>query len=415
MDSAAAGPTPTPVTVNTSPFDALAPRFSEGNEVKLLESGGEFFPALLLAIQRARREVYVETYIFQNDPQGLQVAHVLAQAAQRGVQVRLTTDGFGSGDLSEDLRAVLAPAGVQLQVFRPLRRLVFWNRQRLRRLHRKLAVIDGEIAFVGGINIQDDFSDPSHGHLEFPRFDYAVQLRGPIVAPIHVAATRLWWQTSLVNRPVNQARGMFALPEYVSSVVTPVGQVRARFVLRDNFRFRNRIEAAYLKAIFKARREVLIANAYFFPGLQFRQALIDAALRGVRVHLVLQGRPEYVLQHFGARALYEELLLAGVQITEYHRSFLHAKVAVIDDWSTVGSSNIDPFSLLLAREANVVMHDRLFATQLRASILKAAQEGGMPVELTRHRARPWWVRLLNRVAYSLIRVAIALSGAATRY
>jgi cardiolipin synthase A/B len=415
MDRAAPGPTPTPVTLNTSPFDAFAPRFSEGNEVTLLECGGEFFPALLLAVNQAQREIYLETYIFQHDPQGWQVAHSLAQAAQRGLQVRLTTDGYGSGDLHERVRSVLQTAGVELQVFRPLRRLSIMNLQRLRRLHRKLAVIDGEIAFVGGINIQDDFIDPAHGPMEHARFDYAVRLRGPIVAPIHVAATRLWWQTCLVNRPVNQARSMFALPEYVSSIVTPVGQVRARFVLRDNFRFRNRIESAYLKAIYKARREVLIANAYFFPGLRFRRALLDAAARGVRIRLVLQGRTEYFLQHFAAHALYEELLLAGVEIIEYHRSFLHAKVAVIDDWSTVGSSNIDPFSLLLAREANVVMVDRTFAMQLRSSVLKAAQDGGIPVELTRHQARPWWVRLLNRVAYSLIRVAIALSGAATRY
>ncbi len=414
MDTAAA-PAPTPITIQTSPFEAFAPRFSEGNEVTLLESGADYFPALLLAFEQAQREIYLETYIFQNDPQGLEIAEGLVRAAQRGVQVRLTADGFGSNDLHERLREVFRVGGVQVQVFRPMRRLSVWNRQRLRRLHRKLAVVDGEVAFVGGINIQDDFIDPAHGRLEFARFDYAVQLRGPIVAPIHVAATRLWWQTSLVNRPVSQARGMFALPEYVSSIVTPVGHVRARFVLRDNFRFRNRIEAAYLKAIFNARREVLIANAYFFPGLRLREALLDAASRGVRVRLLLQGRTEYVVQHFAARALYDELLMAGVEITEYHRSFMHAKVAVIDDWATVGSSNIDPFSLLLAREANVVVHDRSFSALLRASILKAAQEDGSAIELTRHRARPMWVRLLNRVAYSLIRVAIAVSGAATRY
>jgi cardiolipin synthase A/B len=408
MDSAA-------VTVNTSPFDSLASRFSEGNEITLLECGAEYFASLLQHIEQAQQEIYLETYIFQNDPQGLQVARSLAAAAQRGVSVRLTTDGFGSGDLAPGLRELLHSAGVDHQVFRPLRRLSLLNRQRLRRLHRKIAVIDGAVAFVGGINIQDDFIDPAHGRLEYARLDYAVRVRGPIVAPIHVAATRLWWQTSLVNRPVIRTQSKITLPDYVISTVTPVGQVRARFVLRDNFRFRNRIEDAYLKALVKARRDVLIANAYFFPGVRFRQALMDAAARGVRVRLVLQGRNEYLLQHFAARALYDELLRAGIEIIEYQRSFMHAKAAVIDDWATVGSSNIDPFSLLLAREANVVTHDRAFAELLRVSILRAVQEGGSPVELTRHRARALWIRVLNRLAYSIIRVAIALSGAATRY
>jgi phosphatidylserine/phosphatidylglycerophosphate/cardiolipin synthase-like enzyme len=132
---------------------------------------------------------------------------------------------------------------------------------------------------------------------------------------------------------------------------------------------RSQIERAYLKALGGARREVLIANAYFFPGRRFRRALAEAARRGVRVRLLLQGRAEYVLPHLATQSLYEPLLGAGVEIVEYHRSFMHAKVAVIDDWATVGSSNIDPFSLLLAREANVVVVDAGFAATLRERLL----------------------------------------------
>ena len=144
------------------------------------------------------------------------------------------------------------------------------------------------------------------------------------------------------------------------------GQARAALVLRDNLRFRRAIEREYLRAIGQARREVLIANSYFVPGRRFRRALLAAVARGVRVRLLLQGRVEYRLPHYAAQAMYDELLKGGVQIIEYRRSFLHAKVAVFDDRATVGSSNIDPFSLLLAREANLFVNDQAFAAELRS-------------------------------------------------
>ena len=139
------------------------------------------------------------------------------------------------------------------------------------------------------------------------------------------------------------------------------GQMSAAFLVRDNFRHRRDIETAYMRAIEQAKSEIILAHAYFLPGLDFRHALINAAGRGVRVVLLLQGRVEYFLQHYASRALYGNFLDAGIEIYEYRKSFLHAKVAVIDGhWATVGSSNIDPFSLLLSREANVVVDDEEF-------------------------------------------------------
>ena len=149
---------------------------------------------------------------------------------------------------------------------------------------------------------------------------------------------------------------------------------------RDNIRHRRDIENAYLDAIDSATDEIIIANAYFLPGRRIRQALAQAAARGVRVVLLLQGRVEYVLLHYASRALYGMLLGAGIEIYSYHKSFLHAKVAVIDGrWATVGSSNIDPFSLMLAREANVVAIDAGFAGTLRDSLLQAISEGSQQI------------------------------------
>lgn len=403
--------------------ESLRPTMHGGHEVTLLESGAEFFPALELDIAAAAHGIYLETYIFEDDRTGRRIAAVLAAAARRGVSVHVIVDGFGTVRGRGDWTRTLLDAGVLFETFRPERRRFSLDRQRLRRLHRKLAVIDGRIAFVGGINVLDDLYDPNHGALEHPRLDYAVRVRGPLVAQVHVAAARLWWEISVVNRSLRRhvagsgaaARAPLHLPDAVRSEVTPAGRTRAAFMLRDNLWHRRTIERAYLRAIGRSRREVLIACAYFFPGARFRRALLAAVARGVRVRLLLQGKVEYRIPHYGSQALYDELLRGGVEIVEYRRSFLHAKVAVIDDWATVGSSNIDPFSLLLAREANVGVNDAVFARSLRERLDAAIDAGGVPIALHGHRQRPRLVRIRNAVALLLLRILLAVTGLAGRY
>jgi cardiolipin synthase len=426
-------------------LDRLVPVPTDGNEVTLLQSGGEFFPSLVAAIDASRVEVRVETYIFGGDETGMRVAAALARAAGRGVDVRVVVDGFGTRVMPSGIADRLRSAGVRLLVYAPMSRLLSLDRERLRRLHRKLAAIDGQVAFVGGINVIDDLWDPNHGALDHPRLDYAVRLRGPIVASVRGAMDRLWRQVQGARLPRFAGRpaaasaagadavapaGEHALPdddraapddaevspEAVPDLPRPIpGGLRAMLVLRDNLVHRRAIERSYLKAIGGSRREVLIATAYFFPGRRFRRALREAASRGVRVRLLLQGRAEYVLPHLAAQSMYGGLLRAGVEIVEYHRSFLHAKVAVIDDWSTVGSSNIDPFSLLLAREANVVVLDAAFAADLRGRLLASMTEGGRPVLLDEHARRSWRQRFFGWIAWRMLRLGVVVSGARHRY
>ena len=399
-------------------YESLGSHSTGGHEVDLLESGAEFFPALERAIAEAGQRIFVETYIFEDDPTGRRIAAALAAAARRGVSVHVVYDGFGTPELRGEVAQVLAQAGVRVEAFRPERSRFSLSRRRLRRLHRKIAVIDGRVAFVGGINLIDDLLDPNHGPLEHPRLDYAVCVRGPLVANAHVAVQRLWWELSVVNRPFfgrDPGRAPLQLPESVVSEVTRAGRTRARLVLRDNFRYRRAIERAYLQAIGAARRDVLIACAYFFPGVRFRRALVEAARRGVRVRLLLQGRVEYRLPHYGSQVLYDELLRAGIEIVEYRKSFLHAKAAVIDDWATVGSSNIDPYSLLLAREANVVVRNRRFAQRLRERLEHAIADGGERVELSSHARRPWPVRVLNWIGFVVLRIGVAITGKGGSY
>ena len=239
---------------------------------------------------------------------------------------------------------------MQLLKYRPEVAPWQFRSHRLRRLHRKLCHVDGRVAFVGGINVIDDMNTPGH---KPPRVDFAVRVRGP--------AARVDRADDAAPVGAGRARAVRAQRRAAVSRHPPVQRVgtqTAKFVIRDNLRYRRDIERAYLAAIRTAKREILIANAYFFPGVRFRRALIAAAARGVEVTLLLQARVEYRLLHYASRALYGQLLASGVAIEEYHRSFLHAKVAVIDDrWATVGSSNIDPYSLLMAREANVFVRD----------------------------------------------------------
>ncbi|TXT21336.1 MAG: putative cardiolipin synthase [Gallionellaceae bacterium] len=368
----------------------------------LLRNGEEYFPRLVAAINDAARSVYLETYIFAGDATGHLIAGALQRAAQRGAVVRLLLDGFGSSALPPAMLDDLRAAGVEVLWFRPEIARFKLRRYRLRRLHRKLAVVDGQIAFVGGINIEDDVPG---GPIAAPRLDYAVEVRGDTAERIHQAVRRLWLLVQWTNFRRQRER------EQLKPAPADDPQQKIAFLLRDNLRHRRDIEQAYLEAIAGARREIVIANAYFLPGRVFRHALLQAARRGVRVILLLQGKVEYRLQHYAMLALYSELLGAGVEIHEYRASYLHAKVAVVDGcWATVGSSNIDPFSLWLGREANLVVRDAGFAGTLRASL---SHEIALRASLVTHiawRRRGLAARLLMRASYGIVRLLTGLIG-----
>ena len=316
-------------------------------------------------------------------------------------------DGFGAKDLAATLRQKMLDAGVGLLVYRQKISPLTLRRHRLRRMHRKIAVMDGGIAFVGGINIIDDMNTP--GQVP-PRHDYAVQIEGPLLAPIHREVARLWRWVALANL---YRRERVSEPAKIDCA--PKGTQRAALLVRDNIRHRADIEEAYLEAIESAQEEIIIANAYFLPGIRFRRALGRAAARGVRVVLLLQGRVEYLLLHYASRALYGTLLDEGVEIHEYHQSFLHAKVAVIDGrWSTIGSSNIDPFSMALAREANIVVDDEAFANDLRTSLRNAMQYHAIQVARKSWHQQATWRKVPIWLAYTIVRMLLGMVGYADK-
>ena len=377
--------------------------FLPGNRLDLLETGGEYFPTLIAAIESAAEEIRLETYIFEDDDTGRKVAAAMAGAARRGVRVQLMVDGFGSRGFMQKLGAKLIADGVEVLIYGPDVSPFTFRRHRLRRLHRKLAIIDARIAFVGGINIIDDMNTPGQ---EPPRYDYAVRVEGPLLAPIYASMRHLWQLVSWTR-----FRHRFETSQRHFAATAVCGEVAAAFLIRDNLRHRRDIEEAYLHAIAAAHSEIILANAYFLPGRRFRHALMAAAQRGIKVTVLLQGRVEYTLLHHATQALYGALLSAGIHLFEYRKSFLHAKVAVIDGiWATVGSSNIDPFSLLLAREANIVVKNAAFAAKLLASLRGAMTVGAAEVKTEDWVKKPLLARAANWLAYTMVRLMIGVSG-----
>ncbi len=366
------------------------------NRLTLLQNGAAFFPQLCADIDAAQQSIYLETYIYAADSTGRMVADALSRAAARGVAVRLLLDGYGSAELPQHWVDDLRNAGIEVQWFRraispfTLRR----NRwRRLRRLHRKLAVMDGEIAFIGGINIIDDI--PRLAGLSEPRLDYAVRIQGSLAGTVHAAMRKLWSSVTWAN--LRRRTRILASRAAVETASAPLA-----LLVRDSLRHRRDIEHAYLRAINDAHSEIILAHAYFLPGRLFRRALVKAASRGVRIVLLLQGHVEYRILHYATQALYDKLLAAGMEIYEYQASHLHAKVAVIDgEWATVGSSNIDPFSLRLAREANIALRDAGFAAELRTSLMTEISSHSRRIIA---QERGFGTRLLARISYGLIRL-----------
>ena len=330
------------------------------NRVELLENGEAYFPRVFEAMRQAKVEILLETFIVFEDKVGNELQEVLIDAARRGVRVTASFDGFGCGELTTAYLAALSEAGVRIQMFDPAPKHLGIRTNWFRRLHRKIVVVDGTVAFLGGINFSAD-------HLaDFgpeAKQDYSVEVQGPAVADIHhfallqsgrPARAKYWWQRR------RQRRQELAFTDHD-------GQVR--LVYRDNREHRTDIEEVYLQVLRSAQRRVVIANAYFFPGYRLLREIRNAARRGVEVRLILQGQPDMLVAKLAARMTYDYLLKSGVQIHEYCQRPLHGKVALVDeDWSTVGSSNLDPWSLSMNLEANVLIRDRAFNRELFARL-----------------------------------------------
>ncbi len=433
-----------PASSEEDGFDKLAwyaqrkPVFTGGNEVALLRGGGTLFPALTQALDQAQRTVWLAMYMVSPVGQSGTVLQALMRAARRGVDVYLVVDGFGSREAPATLWQDLESAGVRLTIYRPLHK--FWgllDASQWRRMHMKLCVIDAQQAFVGGINLIDDRFDLGHGWVEQPRLDYAVQVTGPVVLPVLHSIKAVWtrarfgsdWRDDLtqlvqsdhkvkrVRRWVQQARMRLSPTEQdrLAQAAALRAPMRSAFVLRDNLRQRRTIEQVAMQAIQQARQRIDIVTPYFYPRRAMRLALRAAAARGVKVRLLLQGKLDYRIAGLAARVLYGELQHHGVHIYEYQPAFLHAKVLCVDDeWATVGSSNLDPLSLVLNLEANLIVRDRAFVRTL-STALNADFVNSREVPRPGLAPLTWAARIRRGTVRWMAKTYLRLAGVTGRY
>ncbi|WEX15271.1 cardiolipin synthase ClsB [Pseudomonas sp. G11] len=376
--------------------------WQSGNQIELLENGEAYFPKVFDAMRQAQREILLETFILFEDKVGHELRDILVDAARRGVKVVASLDGFGCGELSPAFLAELAEAGVIVQMFDPASKTLGIRTNWFRRLHRKIVVVDAQVGFIGGINFS---ADHLGDYGPEAKQDYAVQVVGPAVADLHHFAL------AQSGRKVRSRRGWRRRDRRPSLWTSADGDGLVRLIYRDNVQHRDDIEEAYIHALSKAQRRAVIANAYFFPGYRLLREIRNAARRGVHVQLIMQGQPDVLLAKLAARMLYDYLLKDGVVIHEYCQRPLHGKVALVDDdWSTVGSSNLDPLSLSLNLEANVLIRDRAFNQQLyeRLEVLSKHHCQTMPENRT---PRLWlWRLTVGFLVFHVMRHFPALTG-----
>lgn len=373
--------------------------YSRSNHLSLLHRGAEFFPALIHAIDTAQSEIYLETYIFSIDDTANQVRDSLIRSASRGVATHVLVDWLGTGRSTvAALRDEFEPSGVQFVAFNP------WFQWGVARTHRKIVVIDQRLAFLGGLNINDDLisDDGSGTRLPAPRWDFAVSIIGPLVDDVHAEVFAQWERQSsqTLRRRLDNLRQWYASRVRLQWLVA-----EAALVVRDNLRNRVAIERELLQALGRARHSAVLVTPYFAPGRKLRRAMLHAATRGVDITL-LMGVGQFAMQDAVAQSFYPRFVRAGIRLVEYRATQLHAKAAVVDDvWATLGSSNFDGLSLFVNHEANVIVRDATFAMVLRDIIARGIAEGTV-ISAADVAKFSWMKRFGNRLAFLLYRAVL---------
>lgn len=367
-----------------------APAFAEmtvgAHRLALLKDGAQTYPAMLEAIARARRTICLETYILRGDRTGQRFAEALMERAAAGVEVNVLFDAWGSSVSSSFLDG-LRRAGVRPLAFRPLDLSAPLGKV-ARRDHRKALIVDGAVAFTGGLNLSDDYAAPEDGGADWR--DTHLRIEGPAAAELQYFFLRTWQRIG--GAPIDDERY-----GYAERRPDPAVQIISNDLPRR--RHRHGIREAYRHAIERARRRIFITNAYFLPPLRIIHVLSAAARRGVDVRIMVAGTTDVPAVLLASRAIYGHLLDAGARMFEWRGRVLHAKTAVIDGlWSTVGSTNLDSQSLRMNLEVNAIISHRGFAGAMErmfADDLAHCHE----ITVARWARRPLWERAASWTAY----------------
>jgi cardiolipin synthase A/B len=354
-----------------------------------LHDGAECLHEMLDAIRGARQEVLLEMYWFGSDATGQRFAAALSDKAREGVRVCITYDAVGSWEADPKMFEELRRAGCSVFEYNPLRKWRLRWRVGNRRNHRKQLVIDGVLGMTGGVNLADPWAPVSEGGLGFR--DDMIAIEGPAVHEMR-AIFFSTFEGPKVARSIRRSQPPAA-----------VGDTRVMVLANDQRRNRRVIERAYLRAIRASQRRVRIENSYFIPSWLVRHALSRAVKRGVDVRVVLPGKSDVPAVDYAARRLYAALLRRGIRIYEWAQSILHSKIAVVDDWCTVGTHNLDYRSWLYNLEMNVIVDDAATSEALRERI-EDAMAVSVEVDAQAWRFRPLLERVLEHFFYRFRRL-----------
>ena len=350
---------------------------THGNDIELLTDTNRTLGLIEQALLGARESIHLEYYIWQPDRTGTRIRDLLILKAREGVRVRFLYDGFGSFWLTNRFLRPMREAGIQIATFLPGQS--FRERWSLNlRNHRKIVVVDGRVAFTGGMNIGDEYIGRSSA-FGFWR-DAHLRVVGPEVRQHQLVFAEDWFFATGEVLPDAES---FPPPE-------AAGVVTAQTVSSGPEEEISIFQALMLEAINQAQDRVLLVTSYFAPPGAIISALENAAFRGVRVRLLLSGRMNHFVTLLAGRAIYDSLLRAGVEISEFQRGLLHSKTLTIDGhWSLVGSANVDCRSLFLNFEAGMVLYDECLAEQLEQQFERDAQDSPRIIPEVWNR-RPWF-------------------------
>jgi cardiolipin synthase len=388
-------------------------RWQSIDSLELLEGGKDYFPVVEAALFNAQKSIYLEAYIFSADGQAKKIVELLIDAAQKGLDVKVIIDWFGSSPFR--FESELLKSGVQLNYYNPS----WFGPFGFSRTHRKIIIIDELELYLGGINICEDAKDSFGNSLRGLRWDLALRATGGVVEKAHATFLRQWQrlQPNSMN-PKNILKRILEqeLPWGNNQFLGLRHDAKSELALvaRDNLHHRRDIERASLKAIGQSQEEIWLVTPYFLPGRRLRKALVNAAQRGVAVNLLL-GKDEFRMLNWSVPALYGQLLKANIAIYEYPNGLLHAKTLVVDRrWATLGSSNFDHFSFLLNHEANLIIRNHEVIKLIRRRIADQAMELAQQVYSEIYSQRPIYEKLANWISYIFVRFVLSIITAGTK-
>jgi cardiolipin synthase A/B len=360
--------------------------YQMAESVQLVYSGKDYFQRLNNIIANTKKELHIQTYIFDPDETGKSVIEQLKKAAARNVKIYLLLDSFGASTFPQQLRKELTGSGINIRFFAP-----FFSTNTFylgRRLHHKVIVSDNMVALIGGINIADKYQG---SQTQLPWLDYAVEIRGTVCERIQEFCYNIYHKKSfrktIIQRNIDS------------------GTIPVRIAVNDWVNQKTEISNGYLHAIANAKQEIIIVGGYFIPGRKLRRALKEASERGVKVKVILAGISDVILVARATRFFYSFLLRNHIELHEWRHSVLHGKAAVIDnEWSTIGSFNLNHLSTYASIEMNVEIESQEFAKNFSNHLYEIMSRSMAISRIKYERKNKWLNKLLNWISFRLIRV-----------